>query len=379
MRFKPRPTLWALQSYADSGILAPMSGKNTTEKRKLDHIRICEEEDTASISFSSDKTTLFECVELLPRGFPACSPDDIDTKTPFLSTTISAPFMVSAMTGGVQEATAMNKTFARACQELGLPMGLGSARAMIEDPALADSFKVRDVAPDIPLIANIGIAQAVDISPDRLAWVVKEMQADALAVHINFAMEAVQPEGNRQPAAVVEAISRIKSEIDFPLIIKEVGAGFTQPQLEQLAQCGADWIDVAGAGGTSWVKIEALRGDDTSKQVARPFFDWGIPTAASLVYAARAGAANIIASGGIRNGLEAAKAMALGAGLCGAALPVLRAHHAQGEEGVKQVLETLIGQLKIATCLCGVGSTSRLKDVPTVIRGDLRDWLAVGR
>ena len=355
-----------------------MSGKNITEKRKLDHIRICEEEDTGNISCSADKTTLFECVELLPVGFPACSLDEIDTKTPFLSTTISAPFMVSAMTGGVREAEALNKTFAQACQELGLPMGFGSARAMIEDPSLAGSFKVRDVAPDIPLIANIGIAQAVDIPSDRLAWVVEEMQADALAVHINFAMEAVQPEGNRLPAAVAETISRIKSEIDFPIIIKEVGTGFTQPQLAQLAQCGADWIDVAGAGGTSWVKIEALRGDESRKQAARPFFDWGIPTAASLVYAGKAGIHNIIASGGIRNGLEAAKAMALGADLCGAALPVLQAHHARGAQGVRQFLETLIDQLKVTAYLCGVSSTSRFKDVPTVIKGELKDWMDTG-
>jgi isopentenyl-diphosphate delta-isomerase len=352
-----------------------MSEKDLIGKRKLDHIEICAEEKLERITYNR-RTTLLECIELLPLCFPTHSIDRIETKIQFLSATINAPIMVSAMTGGIEQAGRMNRVLASACQQLGIPLAFGSGRIMIEDPSTARSFKVREIAPSIPLIANIGIAQAEVLPVDKLKWLVEEMEADALAIHVNFAMEAFQPEGNRQPAAVVETILRIKSEVNFPVIVKEVGTGFSPQQLELLKQCGADWIDVAGAGGTNWIRIEALRGDARTGMTAAPFSEWGFPTAAGVMWAVKAGHEKIIASGGITSGLEAAKAMAIGARLCGIALPVLRKLFGEGEEAVLDYLETMIDQLKTAAYLCGIGNVKQLGSVPFIIRGELKDWMS---
>jgi hypothetical protein len=230
------------------GIFTPMSRHDQTARRKLDHIKLCSDEEIDKVSYV-EKSTLLECVEILPVYFPTCPLDKIDTKAAFLGKTVSAPVMISAITGGAAEAAGLNRTLAEVCQELGIPFGLGSGRIMFEDPASAESFKVRSAAPGIPIIANIGISQAEELSGEQLTWMVTELEADALAIHINFAMEAFQPEGDRQPATVVETILRIKSEVTFPIIVKEVGTGFSMQQLELLKTCDVEWLDVAGAGG----------------------------------------------------------------------------------------------------------------------------------
>jgi isopentenyl-diphosphate delta-isomerase len=355
------------------GIFTPMSRHDQTARRKLDHIKLCSDEEIDKVSYV-EKSTLLECVEILPVYFPTCPLDKIDTKAAFLGKTVSAPVMISAITGGAAEAAGLNRTLAEVCQELGIPFGLGSGRIMFEDPASAESFKVRSAAPGIPIIANIGISQAEELSGEQLTWMVTELEADALAIHINFAMEAFQPEGDRQPATVVETILRIKSEVTFPIIVKEVGTGFSMQQLELLKTCDVEWLDVAGAGGTNWIKIEALRADDRIRQVVAPFLEWGVPTAVSLIWAKKAGHEKIIASGGIRNGLEAAKALALGARMCGLALPVLRIIPKYGKSGVLSYLTSVIDQLKVATYLCGVDSARQLSNVQFVIRDELRDW-----
>jgi len=339
----------------------------------MDHIKLCSDEEIDKISYI-EKSTLFGCVELLPVYFPMCPIEKIDTKTAFLGKTVSAPLMISAITGGAPEVTALNRTLAEVCQELRIPFGLGSGRIMFEDPASAESFRVRDAAPDIPIIANIGISQAEELSGEQLTWMVEELKADALAVHINFAMEAFQPEGDRQPAMVVETILRIKSEVSFPIVVKEVGTGFSLQQLELLKTCDAEWLDVAGAGGTNWIKIEALRSDEKIRQVVGPFLEWGVPTAVALIWAKKVGHEKVIASGGIRDGLEAAKALALGARMCGLALPVLRIMPKYGKGGVINYLRNVIDQVKVATFLCGIDSTKQLSNVQFVIKDELRDW-----
>jgi len=352
-----------------------MSEEVSIAKRKLDHLKLCAEEEIEHVTYV-EKTTLFDCVELLPLYFPTRALDRIDTKIQFLSKSVNAPIMISAITGGVSRAVSINRTLAEVCQQLNIPLCLGSARAMLEDPSLSSSFKLRDIAPDIPIIANIGISQAEEIEADKLIWLMEEIQADALAVHINFAMEAVQPEGNKQPATVVETILRIKSEVKFPIIVKEVGTGFSLQQLELLKECEADWVDIAGSGGTNWIKIEALRGDKKTRQAAAPFYEWGVPTAASLIWAGKAGHEKIIASGGIRNGLDVAKALALGARLCGVALPVIRILSELGKEGIFNYLCNIIDQLKIATYFCGIDSVKLLNNVQFILTGKLKDWLS---
>jgi len=353
-----------------------MDGDHPTIRRKGDHIGLCVERDPAEICYGPGRSTLLECVELVPGQFPAVALEEVDTRIPFLSTTIGAPVMVSAITGGSREAGRINLQLAEVCQELRIPLGLGSCRAMLDDPAAAPSFQVRDAAPDIPVVANIGLAQAQALPVERLLWVVEETGADALAVHVNFAMEAVQPEGTRTPAPLVETVARIKAEARFPVIVKEVGTGFTRGQLDLLRESEADWIDVAGAGGTSWVKVEALRGGEEERLRAAPFHDWGVPTAAAVAWASAAGHERIIASGGIRDGLMAAKAMALGARLCGIALPVLRELERGGKKAALAYLRRVIDQLRIAAYLCGETNVAQLRNVPWLVKGELRDWLA---
>ncbi|MBW2261424.1 MAG: type 2 isopentenyl-diphosphate Delta-isomerase [Deltaproteobacteria bacterium] len=344
--------------------------------RKLDHIRLCTAADVTPVCYPPARTTLLECVELLPEGFPVVSVDDVETSTVFLGYTVAAPIFVSAMTGGPSRAGELNRSLARVCQKMRLPLALGSGRPMLDDETLASSYDVRPEAPDIPVLANIGMAQASMLPVDRLSWLVERTRADALVVHLNFAMEAVQPEGDRDPGPVVETLTRLVGELGHPVVVKEVGGGFTRGQIEAIASTGVDWIDVAGAGGTSWVRIEGLRGSLNDRRMASTFSCWGIPTAAALGWAERSGLSNVLASGGLRSGLDVARSLAMGARLAGMALPVIRAMDSGGEESLERLLGSVIRELRLAVHLCGKRSTAEMADVPTLLLEPLRTWLA---
>ena len=344
-------------------------------ERKLDHLRLCTAPDPGPISYPPDRGTLLDCVEILPAGFPVVPVAGIDSGASFLGRAVSAPLMVSAMTGGPSRSGEINRSLARVCQSLRIPLSLGSARPLLDDPDRAPTFDVRDEAPDVPIVANIGIAQAGIVPPARLASLVKRIRADALCVHVNFAMEALQPEGDVVPPGVEETIARLKGEVGCPLLVKEVGGGFSPGQLEVLARTGVDWIDVAGAGGTSFVAIEGLRGGDSGQRLAGTFARWGWPTAACLGWAARMGVKSLIASGGLRTGLDVARALVLGASMAGMALPVVRALDAGGEEGAMSFLMSVIREIRLATHLAGLGRTADLRCVPRFVREPLRSWL----
>lgn len=344
--------------------------------RKLDHIRLCTAADASPVTYPPSRTTLLECVELLPDGFPVVSVDDVDTGTVFLGHEISAPVFVSAMTGGPQRAAELNRSLARVCQRMRLPLALGSGRPLLDDETRAPSYDVRPEAPDIPVLANIGMAQASTLPTERLAWLVESTRADALVVHVNFAMEAVQPEGDREPGPVAETLSRLAGELGHPVVVKEVGTGFTRGQIGALSATGVDWIDVAGAGGTSWVRIEGLRGSQEDRRTATTFSSWGIPTAAALGWARRLGLSNVLASGGLRTGLDVARSLALGARLAGMALPVIRALDPGGEESLERLLGSVIRELRLAVHLCGKRSAAELRDVPILLLEPLRTWLS---
>jgi isopentenyl-diphosphate delta-isomerase len=345
------------------------------EKRKLDHIRLCTSDDPSPVTYPPSRPTLIDCVELMPEGFPVVPVDEVDTTTRFLGRSVSAPVFVSAMTGGPARASKLNRSLARICQKMRLPLALGSSRPLLSDESLAESFDVRVEAPDIPILANIGIAQAASLPSDRLAWLVAKCRADALVVHINFAMEAIQPEGDRDPGPVAETLSRVSRDLDVPVIVKEVGGGFSRAQLGALASSGVDWIDVAGAGGTNWVRIEGLRGAIEDRRLAATFSTWGFPTAACLGWAGQVGVERVLASGGLRTGLDVARSLALGARLAGMALPLIRALDAGGEEGLEKHLAAVLRELRLAVHLCGVKSSSEMAKVPTLIREPLRTWL----
>jgi isopentenyl-diphosphate delta-isomerase len=278
------------------------------------------------------------------------------------------------MSGGTEEAGQLNRALAAAAQKLGLGMGVGSQRAMLLDPRAADSFRVRDVAPDILLLANLGAVQARDAGSDRVAELIEAIGADALCIHLNAAQELVQDEGDRDFRGCGAAIERLVAELPVPVVVKETGCGLGPRALARLRESGVRWVDVAGAGGTSWTGVEALRGSARQRALGLELREWGIPTAAAIAYAARAGL-RVIASGGIRGPRDAANALALGADAVALALPFLRAYKEGGASGVIAAAERLIESLRVVTLLTGSRRASELKRAARAIGSELRVWI----
>ena len=330
-----------------------------TQNRKLEHLRIaCNQ----NVQFR-EKTTGFEKIgfkgiDLEYKTLPEINKKEISLETEFLGKKFSAPLMVEAITGGCEEATQINKDIAKACQSLGIGMGLGSMRAMIEKPELKETYFVRDVGPGIFLAGNIGAAQLLQYSAKQIEKALKEIGADALAIHLNAAQEALQKEGDTNFRGVLKAIDSISRKLKKPVYVKEVGHGISEGIAKKFAKTKIKAIDVAGAGGTSWTGIDSLRGN---KELGETFWDYGIATAESIVQCRKNFKGKIIASGGIRSGLDVAKAIALGADLAGIALPVLKAQQEAGSEGVKKYLEKVIEELRIAMFLSGAKNLKELK------------------
>ncbi len=337
--------------------------------RKQDHLELCAEGDVEHRG-----STLLEQVHLVHDALPDRSLDEIDLSVDFLGRKLQAPILVSSMTGGTDEAGELNQAFASMAQKCGFAMGVGSQRAMLLDPELADTYRIRDAAPDIPLLANLGGVQARDQESDAISEMIGAIGADGLCIHLNVAQELAQAEGDRDFRGCLAAIGALVDELDVPVVVKETGCGLSPGTIERLAACGIRWIDVAGAGGTSWTGVEALRGPDRQRALGNALRNWGIPTAASVAYGKRAGM-RTIASGGIRNGLDIAHAMALGADLAGLALPFLRAYRSGGSRELFARATGLVEELRAITLLCGIGRVTDLQRVARVQGPELRSWL----
>jgi isopentenyl-diphosphate delta-isomerase len=271
------------------------------------------------------------------------------------------------MTGGTAKAREINRTLAEAAQAAGIAMGLGSMRAGIEDPALDSTYQVRDVAPDILLFANLGAVQLnYDYGLDECRRAVEMIEADALILHFNALQEAVQPEGDGNFAGLLGKVEAICRNLPVPVVAKEVGWGFSREAIRALAGAGVGAIDVAGAGGTSWSQVEMYRAPTARlARVAGAFIDWGIPTAVSLRYCREeAPDVPVFASGGIRDGIEAAKCIALGASLVGLAGEFLRAADRDGVVGVVELAETVGDELRVAMFCAGAGDLATLAQTP---------------
>jgi len=337
------------------------------EQRKADHIRINVEED---VSFRN-LTTGLDKLYLMHEALPELDFDEVDTKTTLLGKSLKTPLIISSMTGGAAEAHRINMTLAEAAQEVGIAMGLGSVRAAIEDQSLAYTYQVRSSAPDILLLANLGAVQlnyGYGIEECRKA--VDICQADALILHFNALQEAVQPEGDGNFSGLLSKVEQICSRLPVPVIAKEVGWGFSELTASRLASAGVAAIDVAGAGGTSWSQVEMYRAPTPRHaRVAGAFVDWGIPTAHSVRYC-RQGAPDlpIIASGGIKNGIDVAKCVALGASAVGFAGVFLRAAVSAGVEGVVDVAGAITDELRVAMFSSGAGDIAALSSRTLHIR-----------
>ena len=339
--------------------------KAMLEQRKADHIRINLDHDV-----SSSLTTGLERYRFIHQAVPELDLAQVDTATTLLGKRLSAPLLISSMTGGTQRAREINRRLARAAQAYGIAMGVGSQRAALSHPELAETFRVRDVAPDILLLANLGAVQLnYGYDVERCREAVNMIGADALILHLNPLQEAVQPEGNTNFSGLLDKIESVCRTLGVPVIAKEVGWGISEQAARQLASAGVAAIDVAGGGGTSWSEVEKRRAPlPAQRRIAGRFRDWGIPTAESILMAKR-GAPHlpIIASGGLRGGVDTAKCIALGASAAGIARPFLKAA-AQSDEAASEAVSEMITELRIAMFAAGAANIEALR--PTLLLKD---------
>lgn len=332
--------------------------------RKADHIRINLEEN---VQFPR-LTTGLERYRFMHMALPELDLAEVDTSLTLFGKHLKTPILVSSMTGGTEQARQINRTLAEAAQATGMAMGLGSQRAAIRNPDLAYTFQVRDVAPDILLFANVGAVQLnYGFTLEHYRRAVDMVGADALILHFNALQEAVQPEGDGNFKGLLPKIEQLCAAIGVPVIAKEVGWGFSEQDARRLAAAGIAAIDVAGAGGTSWSEVEYHRAPTAfHARVARSFADWGIPTAESIEYVRRgAPGMPIIASGGLRDGIDIAKCIALGACMGGMAGPFLKAA-AGSLDAVLELVREVDHQIRIAMFAAGARDMAALSEVSLV-------------
>ncbi len=345
-----------------------------TATRKLEHIKIVLERNV-----EASEGTLLNYVRLLHNPLPELNFDEIDISMKLFGKKLNAPIMITGMTGGHPEVTWINSAIARVAEKYGIAMGVGSQRAALEDPSLENSFKVaRENAPNALIVANIGGAQlAKGLNLEQIDKIINMIKADALAIHLNPAQEVFQPEGEPIYRNVIRSIKRIVDELSIPIIVKETGAGLNGVIARELWEIGIKCFDVSGLGGTSWIKVESLRKRFRRNPDGFPDH-WGNPTALSIIdIRTSVPEACIIASGGIRTGLDIAKSIALGSDLTGFALPALRALSYRGEEGLERLLDDVIWQLKVVMFLTGSKKLDILKLTTPLIWGRLADEMEI--
>lgn len=349
--------------------------KSKTTRRKEDHIRICLEKSVEARNVRPG----FDDVHLIHRCLPEVDPSELDLSTDFLGFVFKAPIMISAMTGGTPKAAEINANLARAAEEHGIGMCLGSGRALLEEPTLEYSFKVaRENAPSIFISANIGFQELFRYSWSSLKRLVESVGADALTIHLNPLHELLQHEEEPRFRGALEMLRKVIGESDVPVIVKETGSGISMEDAELLSSIGVDAIEVAGAGGTSWASVEYYRnleaGEGERAKLAEAFWDWGIPTVSSIIEVRSVTNIPLIASGGVRSGLDIAKAIVLGADLAGLALPLLKSAM-EGWRSVSSVLRRICEELKLAMLLTGSKTILDLKGKPYILTGFTRDWV----
>ena len=334
-----------------------MSKVAPIEERKADHIKINLEKDVKSGVDSG-----LERYRFVHEALPELDLKRIDASLSLFGRAMNAPILISSMTGGAREAGQINQRLAEAAQECRIAMGVGSQRAALERPEQAETFKVRKAAPDILLFANIGAVQLnYGYGLDECRRAVEMIEADALYLHLNAIQEAVQAGGDTNFAGLAKKIEALCAKLEVPVVAKEVGWGISARTAKLLAECGVQAIDVAGAGGTSWSQVEMHRApDEFTRSLAASFIDWGIPTADSILQVRQAAPElPVFASGGIKDGLDIAKSIALGATLAGMAGPFLKAA-AVSSESVVETVRLTQRQIEIAMFACGAGSLGEL-------------------
>ena len=351
------------------------------KQRKAEHVSIALGQDVSAPQHAN-----WSDIQFVHQALPEVDLDEIDTSVSFLGRMLRYPIFMSSLTGGHPDVTSINRNLARAAERYGLALGVGSQRAAIVNPDVASTYAVtRDYAPNAFLIANIGAPQLI-VQPRHPAFTLEQVQqaidmigANALAVHMNSLQEAAQPEGDRRAVGEAAALKVLTGQVAVPVIAKETGAGVCREQALLLHSCGVAAIDVGGAGGSSMSAMEAARsrsrGDERTMNIGLLYRDWGIATPIAVV---EAGVARLplISTGGVRSGLDIARALALGATLVGMGFPFLKAA-SESYEAVCELLETVVAELKVAMQLSGAANIGQLREVDVVVTGETRNWLTL--
>jgi len=357
-------------------------------QRKRDHIALCH---TGPVGLEGD-AGLWGEVELVHDALPELALSEVDLRASLFGKPLAAPLLVTGMTGGPEEAGEINRAVARLCERLGLAFGVGSQRVVTRDPKSLSTFLVRREAPTAVILANIGVNQLRDLGARRTLELVEAIEADGLAVHLNPAMELAQGDrdADRDFRGGYEALAEVTAALGGRVMVKECGCGLSPRVVERLyappsaGGAGVRALDLSGVGGTSWVKLEALRARGAQASLGHLLAGWGVPTAAAVALAhARREALGardltLVASGGVGDPLTAAKALALGADLVGLARPLLRALLDEGEEGAGRFLEDLLYGLRVVVALTGSRDLAALRAAPAVLGPRLSAWVAQG-
>lgn len=341
-----------------------MAINGVTPSRKAEHIKIC-----LNGQVTNGIRPGFEHVVLVHQALPELNYADIDTSCTFLGKKLKAPILITGMTGGCEEAKKINKNLAQAAERCGVAFGLGSQRAMIEDPELADTYNVRDVAPNVFLVGNIGLVQFTLGYGEKQIEAARSIGLDALALHLNPLQEMCQPEGDRQWKGCLAALKDVCRWSRIPVMVKETGAGISAETAQLAEQSGAAAIDISGCGGTNFALVEAARGG----QNGEIFNEWGIPTVCSLMEVRKVVKVPVVCSGGVQSGLDVAKAIVLGANMAGLARPLLKPA-TESVDAVEQRLKQIMAELKAAMLLSGAKNIEEMRKVKYVLTGIAKDW-----
>jgi isopentenyl-diphosphate delta-isomerase len=349
----------------------------TIGQRKADHLALCAEDD---VGFKR-ASTLLECVQLVHDALPDMKLSDVDLSVSLFGKTLRAPIIIASMTGGTEEAGRINRELASIAEERGYGFGLGSQRAMHMRPATGESYQVRQVAPNALVLGNVGVVQARSMTTSEVRVLVDDVGANALCVHLNPAMELVQPGGDRDFGHGLDTLRRLARDLGVPVVVKETGCGISPAVGRRLREIGIQHVDVSGAGGTSWVGVETRRaasaGERPAQALGEAFWDWGIPTAASVALLSPLGFETIVATGGVATGLDVARALALGASAAGIARPILRAlMSAEGRPAALAQLDAIEAELRAALLLTGCRDLNGLRRAPRVLLQPLASWVS---
>jgi isopentenyl-diphosphate delta-isomerase len=339
--------------------------------RKADHLDLCA---TGDVGFHATGT-LLDGVRFVHDSLPEVAVGDIDLSVRVVGKKLRAPIVIAGMTGGTERAQRINRELASIAEEKGYGFGLGSQRAILKNPASLSTYQVRDVAPTVLLLGIIGGVQAAQMSTEAVRDLAASVGADAICLHLNPAQEIAQPEGDRDFRGVLDAFQRLTAELPIPVVAKETGCGLSARVARRLAAAGVRHVDVSGAGGTSWVAVEAERAKGELRAIGDRFREWGIPTAASVALVAPVGFQTIIATGGIKTGVDVAAAIALGASAGGIARPVFQAFEKGGRAGATAFLSQIEAEIRTVMLLTGSRTVEDLRRAPRVLVGELAEWV----